>query len=98
MGPFSGEFLILKDTTDELGRFRFERVYMRDSALIMINAFNQKGKQKVEITYKPEPLFDPAVSAFRLDRVVRPVEEHDSYRQSSFRRHLAEREFIAGAW
>ena len=93
MGPFSGEFLILKDTTDELGRFRFERVYMKDSALIMINAFNQKGKQRVEITYKPEPLFDPAVSAFRLDRVVWPVEEHDSYRRSSFRRHLAEQEF-----
>jgi hypothetical protein len=94
MGPFSGQFLILEDTTDELGSFRFARVYMKDSALIMINAFNQKGKQKVEITYKPEPLFDPSVSAFRLDRVVRPIEEHDSYRQSSFMRHLAEREFI----
>ena len=94
MGPFSGQFLILEDTTDELGRFRFERLYMKDSALIMINAFNQKGKQKVEITYKPEPLFDPAVSAFRLDRVVRPIQEHDSYRRSSFRRHLAEQEFM----
>jgi hypothetical protein len=94
MGPFSGQFLILEDTTDDQGRFRFERVYMKDSALIMINAFNQKGKQRVEITYKPEPLFDPAVSAFKLDRVVMPIEEHDSYRQSSFRRHLAEREFI----
>ena len=94
MGPFSGELLILKDTTDGLGKFRFDRVYMKDSALIMINAFNQKGRQNVEITYKPDPLFDPAVSAFSLDRVVWPVEEHDSYRQSGFRRHLAEREFI----
>ena len=94
MGPFSGGFLILEDKTDEQGRFRFERVYMKDSALIMINAFNQKGKQRVEITCKPEPLFDPAVSAFRLDRVVWPVEEHNSYRQSGFRRHLAEREFM----
>lgn len=94
LGPFSGQYLILKDTTDEQGRFRFDRVYIKDSALVMINAFNPKGRQRnVEVSYRPAQIFDSAVPAFKLNRVARPIEEHEGFQESNFRRHLAEREF-----
>ena len=94
LGPFSSQFLILKDTTDDWGRFRFDRIFLRDSAHVMINAFNKKDRQNVEIFYEPAPLFDSAVSAFKLNRVARQIERHEGYSQTSFRRHLAEREFM----
>ncbi len=95
LGPFSSQFLILKDTTDDWGRFRFHRVFLRDSAHVMINTFNTKGRQRnVEVTYRPAQIFDSAVSAFKLNRVAQPVEKHEGFQESSFRRHLAEREFI----
>lgn len=94
LGPFSGQFLILKDTTDERGRFRFDHVYIKDSALVMINAFNPKSRQRnVEVSYKPAQIFDSAVSSFRLTGVALPVEKHEGFQESSFRRQLAEREF-----
>jgi hypothetical protein len=95
LGPFSGQFLILKDTTDEQGRFLFDRLYIKDSALVMINAFNPKGRQRnVEVTYKPAPLFNSRVSSFKLKKIAQPIEVHEGYQESSFKSHLAEREFI----
>ncbi len=93
LGPFSSQFLILKDTTDEQGRFRFDRVYLRDSALVMVNAYNKKGRQNVEVSYDPASLFNSGVSSFMLERVSRPIKEHEGFQELSFSRHLAEREF-----
>ncbi len=93
LGPFSGEFLILKDTTDAAGRFSFNRLYLKDYALVMINAFNKKGRRSVEITYEPTALFDTLVPFKKVDQGARNVELHEKYNSASFNRHLEEREF-----
>ncbi len=83
LGPFSGQFLILKDTTDEAGRFSFNRVFLKDSAVVMINAYNQRGKQSVEIFYEPTALFDTVVPFEEINRAARNMElneRHNPYR------------------
>ena len=93
LGPFSSEFLILKDTTDESGRFSFNRLFLKDSAMVMINAFNQKGRQSTQVFYEPTALFDTTVSFGEIIRTARNIELHEGYQRTSFNRHLADREF-----
>ncbi len=93
LGPFSSEFLILKDTTDEAGRFSFNRLFLKDSAVVMLNAFNQKGRQSTQVFYEPVALFDTAVHPEEINRASRNIEMHEGYSRTSFNRHLAEREF-----
>jgi hypothetical protein len=93
LGPFSRDFLILKDTTDEAGRFSFTRLYLKDSALVMINAYNQRGRQSTQLFYEPTALFDTAVSFGEIIHVAQNIKLHEEYQHSSFNRHLAEREF-----
>ncbi len=93
LGPFSSEFLILKDTTDEAGRFSFNRLFLKDSALVMLNAFNQKGRQSTQVFYEPTALFDTVVPFEKINRTARNIELHEEYSRASFNRHLARREF-----
>ncbi len=93
LGPFSREFLILKDTTDMAGKFSFNRLFLKDSALVMLNAFNQKGRQSTQVFYEPVALFDTVVPLEKINRTARNIELHEEYSRASFNQYLAEREF-----
>lgn len=98
LGPFSSQFLILKDTVDEMGRFAFSRLYIRDSALVMLNAKNHKGKNRnVEIFANSSmPVFDSVLPFGKLREVNQAtwdIEIHEKFDRSAYYRHLAEMEF-----
>ena len=97
LGPFSGLFLILKDTTDESGRFSFNRLYMKDSALIMINVKNNKGRNNnMEVFCESVPFFDsvvPVTETLGLNLATREIELPEKFEVSAYYRYLAESEF-----
>ncbi len=96
LGPFSSLFLILKDTTDELGRFSFNRLYLKDSAQIMVNAVNNRGNNNVEIFYESIPAFDsvaPVAERLETTRAARDIQIPEKFERSAYYRYLAEREF-----
>jgi hypothetical protein len=93
LGPFSSLFLILKDTTDESGRFSFNHLYLKDSALIMVNAVNKRGNNNVEIFYEPAPVFDSIVPYAEINRATQSIEIPQKFNHSTYSRYLAEEEF-----
>lgn len=97
LGPFSDLFLILKDTTDENGQFNFNRLFLKDSALIMINAKKENGENKnVEIFCESYPVFDsvvPVVKARELNGSTREIEIPEKFERSTYHKYLAENEF-----
>ncbi len=93
LGPFSSQFLILKDTTDESGRFSFNRLYLNDSALIMVNAVNKKGKRNVEIFQEPASVFETKVPNTEINHAARSIIIPQKFNRSNYYRYLAEEEF-----
>ncbi len=97
LGPFSSQFLILKDTTDKQGRFSFNGLYLKDSAQIMVNAKNKKDKNdNVEIFYETVPVFDSVIPFGKLSEVnqaAREIEIPEKFNQAAHYRYLAEQEF-----
>lgn len=93
LGPFSSQFLILKDTTDESGRFSFNRLYLKDSALIMVNAVNKKGKRSVEIFQEPASVFETKVPNTEINLAARSIIIPQKFNRSIYYRYLAEEEF-----
>ncbi len=97
MGPFSSQFLILKETTDKLGRFTFNRLYLRDSAQIMLNVKNQKDKNdNVEIFYETAPVFYSVIPFGKLSEVnhaTREIEIPEKFNRDAYYRYVAEQEF-----
>lgn len=97
LGPFSSQFLILRDTTDEWGRFSFNHLYLQDSALLMINAKNKKGKNiNAEIFCESIPVFDSnlAVSEIKeINQISRKIELPEKFNRATYYRYLAEQEF-----
>jgi len=97
LGPFSSQFLMLRDTTDARGRFSFNRLYLRDSARIMVNVKNNKGKNiNAEIFCEPTLVFDSniAVSEVKtINQVTLKIEIPEEYNQTAYYRYLAEQEF-----
>ncbi|HKJ79016.1 MAG TPA: MG2 domain-containing protein, partial [Prolixibacteraceae bacterium] len=93
LGPFSRDFLILKDTTDEQGRFSFDRLYLPDSALIMLNAKNSKGRNKVEFINENPEVFDSRIRLAELNKTTGDIHFTNQFYEASYNRHLAEREF-----
>jgi len=93
LGPFSSQFLILKDTTDKSGKFSFNRLYLRDSAIIMVNAKNKSGNRNVEIIYEHTPVFDSLVSDAEINHATRSIIIPQKFNRSNYYRYLAEEEF-----
>ncbi len=97
LGPFSSQFLILKDTTDKSGKFSFSRLYLRDSALIMMNAKNRKDKNNnVDIFYESTPVFNsivPVSLGGEIYRATPEIEIPEEFDRSAYYRYVADREF-----
>jgi hypothetical protein len=97
LGPFSSQFLILRDTTDVRGRFSFDRLYLQDSARIMVNVKNKKGKNiNAEIFCEPTLVFDSTIAISEvktINQVTLKIEIPEEYNQTAYYRYLAEQEF-----
>lgn len=93
LGPFSSQFLLLKDITDEFGRFSFNRLYLKDSSLIMVNAVNKSGNRSVEIFHKPASVFDTILSKTEINRATKSIVMPQKFYHANYYRYLAERDF-----
>jgi TonB-dependent SusC/RagA subfamily outer membrane receptor len=94
LGPFSGKLLFHRTKTDSLGRFRFDRLYLKDSSLIILNAKNERGKPNTEIITDVVFPFISSIPAEPLQKMypwqsVPMMFSHDEYY-----RQLKREEFI----
>lgn len=93
MGPFSSSFLFEETRTDSYGNFSFDRLYLKDSALIMINAETKKGSNKTELKIEPQIKFESYVSAESLKNSCPDIMIPLQFYRDNYYRQLREREF-----
>lgn len=90
LGPFSNMFLILRDTTDRAGRYSFERLYLLDSAKVMINVI---GKKNVEIYNETPPVFDTKIISKSLNNLAFKIDVPNLFYRTNYYRYLREKDF-----
>ncbi len=93
MGPFSSSFIFEETRTDSHGNFSFDKLYLKDSALIMINAETKNGSKRTNLTLEPQPDFDSKVSAEILINICPDIIIPQKFYRDNYYRLLAEREF-----
>lgn len=93
VGPFSSSFLFEETITDSAGRFNFDRLYLKDSALIMINAKTKRGSKRTNISIVPQVNFDEFVDAAYLERICPGIDVPARFYRENYYRRLAEEEF-----
>ncbi len=82
-----GNFIIDKTTTNELGRFNFERIYLRNITRVMVSAKTKNGTRNTEIRLDPELKMDTVISLGTMENTCFNIELNTNFnRISSFRR------------
>jgi hypothetical protein len=95
LGPYS-HFLYEKTKTDILGRFRFERLYLKDSANVTINAKNQHGGKNVGITLDPVLEYSTNLDTIPINKTVGWIGTPKKYSSKTKYQLMAEKEFDPG--
>ena len=93
LGPFSKNFLFEEDTTDFMGRFSFDKLYLKDSAKIMINSKTRRGLRKTIPTLEPQNIFNSLVNKYAIQQICPDVEIPLKFYRDDYNRRLAEQEF-----
>ncbi len=93
LGPFSGEFLMEETTTDKDGNFSFENLYLKDDALVMINAELESGRRRTDISLEQPLVFDSLVPPGLLDSVCFDIQAPVKFYRDIYYRREAEQEF-----
>ncbi len=93
IGPFSSSFIFEETRTTRYGNFSFDKLYLKDSALIMINAETKNGSKRTNLTLEPQPDFDSKVSAEILINICPDIIIPQKFYRDNYYRLLAEREF-----
>jgi hypothetical protein len=93
LGPLSSSFTYIDSYTDENGNFQFDRLYLRDSSMLMIQAKSMGGNNRTEIfideIYMPEEMTDQCL----IDSVIATPIIPDSYYGNNFTKLEAERKY-----
>lgn len=93
LGPFSRNFLFEKDTADESGNFNFDKLYLKDSALIMITAETKNRSRKTDIHLSQSLSFDTLVPAAAIDAVSRDIRVPMKFYRDIYHRKIAMQEW-----
>jgi hypothetical protein len=94
LGPFSRNLLFEETKTDSLGRFRFDRLYLKDSARIMINAKNEKDRANTEIIPDPVLSFPTKISVPEIQKTVKEINLPLKFYRENYNRQQKLAEFI----
>lgn len=87
IGTARGNFVIDSTTTNEQGRFKFERICLLDSVKMMLNAKTKNGTRNTEIRLDSEKKMDSEASADSLKNVCFDISINTNFnRDNSFRR------------
>ena len=93
LGPFSRNFLFEETFTNGEGKFYFDRLYLKDSALIMINAKTEKGGKRTNILLDSLLIFENKVPAKALANSCPEIFTPMKFYRTQYFSKLAEREF-----
>lgn len=93
IGPFSAAFSFLDTLTSSSGYFKFDRLYLRDSTTLMVEARTKKGRKNTEIFLKAMYEPDTFVSIKNVNQVVIEHEVPATFFKHSFAKGEAERKY-----
>ena len=93
LGPFSRNFLFEEDITDYMGRFKFDRLYLKDSALIMINSETRRGLRRTIPSLNPQNIFNSLVNTSAIRNICPKVDIPLKFYRDNYYRLLAEKEY-----
>ena len=88
IGPFSGALLYEGTVTDSLGRFRFDRLYLKDMEAIFITAKNEKDRANTEIVLDPVLTFDTKMLYAKPVSDSHPLFAPVNFYRDNYYRHL----------
>jgi hypothetical protein len=94
LGPFSSNFLFEETKTNEQGNFSFDRLYLKDSALIMINAETKNGSKRTEISVDQPLEFDSLFSTELVNSICPDIQVPMKFYRDIYFSQIAEQEYI----
>jgi hypothetical protein len=94
LGPFSSGLLFEETKTDLDGNFRFDRLYLKDNARIMINAQTKAGSKRTDIILEEQSLFDSTVSFGSLNTVCPGISVPMKFYRENYYRKISETEYL----
>ncbi|MBK6285231.1 MAG: TonB-dependent receptor plug domain-containing protein [Draconibacterium sp.] len=93
IGPFSGSFLFEETRTDQFGNFGFDKLYLKDKALIMINAETKTGNKRNDIFLESQYKIDSIFSAEDLKNCSANISIPMKFYRQNYYRQIAETEY-----
>lgn len=93
LGPFSNGFLFEESTTDNNGNFSFNNLYLKDSALIMINAETKNGIKRTDIKLESQLNFESFISTDFIKKSCLDINMPMKFYRTNYYRQLAESEY-----
>ena len=90
---FSRNFLFEETTTDQDGKFSFDKLYLKDSALIMINAETKNSSKLTRVVMEQRLGFDSLVSAEQLKLVCPGIMVPMRFYREIYYRQQADQEY-----
>ncbi|NQU84899.1 MAG: hypothetical protein HQ541_03990 [Mariniphaga sp.] len=91
---FSPRLFLEETTTDSVGRFRFERLFLADSTEVMVTARNERGKKNVEIIPDTISDYEFNVDTKLIDQILGGINIPMKYYREIYMQQMAEREYI----
>jgi hypothetical protein len=97
LGPFSRNLLFEETKTDEKGRFRFDRLYLKDSAQIMLNAKNENERPNTEIFPDTIVIQPTKIDVDSMNKTVAEISIPAKFYRENYFRRSTENEFTPEA-
>ncbi|NQU84412.1 MAG: TonB-dependent receptor plug domain-containing protein, partial [Mariniphaga sp.] len=94
IGPFSRNFLFEETRTDNNGRFKFDRLYLKDNSVVMLNAKNERDRANTEIILDPLYSQDTVVSIDSINKTLGNIDIPMMFYRQSYFRQMAKNEFM----
>lgn len=97
LGPFSRNFLFEETVTGDSGKYSFDKLYLKDSALVMINAETQNGRKGTLVTVEQNLNFRPAATPGELIPAGPAIDVPMMFYRDIYYRQMAEDDYATQA-
>jgi hypothetical protein len=92
-GPYSRMFLFEQTKTDSLGRFGFKRLYIQDSASLIVNVWTPEGRKNARIQPNPGLQFDSLLAVDPINNTIFNLGTPQKFAEKAFKKLMAEDKF-----
>ena len=94
LGPFSSGMLFEETKTDTGGWFRFDKLYLKDQAKVMLNVKSKTGNKRADIILNKPFSIDLWVNPIHIDSVCNDIDIPLKFYRDNYYRHVAESEYL----